>query len=218
MEKIIPAFAESLFEPTMDIAMEIAELGIDSVLDEGIIKSIPIAGLLVGLAKTAQNIYDRNLLRQTLAFIKAFNAKTIDKAKLEKYREKLKKNPGKEEEELGRAIIILNKTTYLNKSKILGLLYRAYVNENISWLTFCELSDITDRLFLNDLGLLKDIYARKIKDTTQCTAYQAERLISIGLVDSATSGIIMRSNGNNRTEKQIQPSTLGNQYCRIIFQ
>ena len=49
-----------------------AELGIDSLLDDGVFKSVPIVSVLVGIGKTAQNLHDRNLLKQTIKFINTF--------------------------------------------------------------------------------------------------------------------------------------------------
>ena len=70
MDKIVPAFETTLFDNTLsDACLDIAELGIDGLLDEGIFRSIPIVSILVGAGKTAQNIYERNLLRQTIKFI-----------------------------------------------------------------------------------------------------------------------------------------------------
>ena len=78
MDKIVPAFETTLFDPTLsDACIDMAELGIDSLLDEGVFKSIPIVSVLVGLGKAAQNIHDRNLLKQTIKFINTFNEKSI---------------------------------------------------------------------------------------------------------------------------------------------
>lgn len=154
MDKIIPAFEETLFDPILSNAcLDIGELGIDTLLDESIFKSIPVAGLLIGVGKTAQNIHDRNLLKQTLAFINTFNEKTISSEKKEKYRKKLQENPNFAEKELGRVIIILNANVDLGKSRILAKFYRAYVVERIDWDTFCELSDVISRMFFSDIEL-----------------------------------------------------------------
>ncbi|MDD4592744.1 MAG: hypothetical protein PHG06_20315, partial [Parabacteroides sp.] len=93
MDKIIPTFEVSLLEPAFSSSIELAEIGIDSLIDNGILKNIPIVSLLVGIGKTAQNIHDRNLLKQTLNFIKAFNDRYISEEKLRKYRNAINKNP-----------------------------------------------------------------------------------------------------------------------------
>lgn len=43
----------------------------------------------MGVGKTAQNIHDRNLLKQTLQFIKSFNEKQIREEKLKNTRKNL---------------------------------------------------------------------------------------------------------------------------------
>ena len=141
MDKLVPAFKESVFDAHLsDVLGETAELGIDSVLDEGILKDIPIVSTVIGFAKTAQNIYDRNLLRQTASFIKTFNAGSISTKKLQKYRDKIDSNPQYAEKDLGRVLILLNSYVDLEKSAILAKFYRAYVEEEISWEQFGELS------------------------------------------------------------------------------
>ncbi|MGN0252113.1 MAG: hypothetical protein ACI4EH_12250 [Oliverpabstia sp.] len=216
MDKLVPAFETTLFDSTLsDACSEMAELGIDSLLDESIYKSIPVVSLLVGVGKTAQNIHDRNLLKQTIKFINTFNEKSISPEKINKYRKKLQSNPKYAEEELGRVIILLNSNVELKKSELLGKFYRAYVNETIDWDTFCEFSDITSRLFVSDLQLLYDIYHSQVSDTSQCPVYKADRLIALGLLDSATKSMTIGSSTGSQTQRYIQTNSLGKLYCQI---
>ena len=206
MDKIIPAFETTLFDPTLSGAcLDVAELGIDSLLDDGVFKSIPVVSVLVGFGKTAQNIHDRNLLKQTIKFINTFNEKSISQEKLNKYAE----------EELGRVIILLNSNVDLKKSEILGKFYRAYVEESINWDIFCEVSDITSRLFMVDLQLLYDIYDLKVTDTSQCLSYKVDRLIALGLLDSATKSIVIGNSTGSQTQRYIQVNELGKLYCQL---
>lgn len=211
MDKIVPAFEITLFDPTLsDAAIEMAEAGIDSILEDGIGKSIPIVSLIVGTAKTAQNIHDRNLLRQTFHFIKSFNEKTIDQKKLDEYRAKLHSNPKKGEEELGRALILLNNNVDTQKSKLLGRLYSNYVGGKISWEQFCEMSDVMSRLFISDFDLLSKIQKQEIISTNQCEGYRAERLAAIGLVRTIVTSTFISSDGNNSITKLLSATKLGN--------
>ncbi len=194
MEPVIPAFEISLLDPSLsDAIMDMAELGIDSCLDEGVFKSIPIVSALVGVAKTGQHLHDRNLLKQTLEFIKSMNAGTIAPEKLEQYRTKIHSNRKKAEDELGRALIILNSTVDTQKSRILGRLYRNYVDQKIDWNAFCELSDVVSRLFVADLDLLMKIHKKEIKSTEQCDSYKAERLSAVGLINLVQNKVEFRS-------------------------
>lgn len=216
MDKIIPAFETTLFDPTLSGAcVEMTELGIDSLLDDGVFKGIPICNLLIGVGKTAQNIHDRNLLKQTIKFINTFNEKSVRPEKIQKYRKRINENPHFAEEELGRIVILLNSNVEIKKSGLLAKFYRAYINEEIDWNTFCELSDITSRLFISDLQLLYSVYRKEVSDTSQCPTYKADRLIALGLFDSAMKSMITSSVTGSKTLRYIQVNDLGRMYCEI---
>ena len=61
MDKLLPSFEETLFDMSlMETSIDLAEIGIDSILDNPIVESIPFVKTVVGIAKTAQNIVERN--------------------------------------------------------------------------------------------------------------------------------------------------------------
>ena len=216
MDKIGPAFETTLFDSTLsDACVDMAELGIDSLLDDGVFKSVPIVSVLVGIGKTAQNLHDRNLLKQTIKFINTFNEKSITPAKLQKYKEQLHSNPKFAEEELGRVLITLNSNVDLKKSEILARFYRAYVEQQINWDTFCELSEVTSRMFVSDIKLLFAVYNKQVSDTSQCPVYQADRLIALGLLDSAMKSMSIGSVSGSHTQRYIQTNQLGNTFCTL---
>ena len=217
MDKVIPAFGTSLLEPAFSPLIEITEIGIDSLLDDGIFRNIPIVSLLIGIGKAAQNIHDRNLLKQTLNFIVMFNNKQISTDKLEKYKNSIKNNHKKAEEELGRVLIILNNTIDVTKSQMLAKIFRAYIEEIINWEQFCELSDSIMRLFITDIHLLYKIYNKEISDTTHCLGYQVDRLISIGFLNTATKSLTISSHQNSHTIRYISTNQFGNLFCSITM-
>ena len=214
MDKIIPAFETTLFDSTLsDACIDMAELGIDSLLDDGVFKSVPIVSVLVGIGKTAQNLHDRNLLRQTIRFINTFNEKSIDPTKLQEYKDHLSANSKFAEDELGRVLITLNSNVDLKKSEILARFYRAYIEQKINWETFCELSEVVSRMFISDIKLLYEIYNKKVTDTTQCYVYQADRLIALGLLNSAMKSMSIGNISGGNTQRYIQTNELGNIFC-----
>lgn len=111
---IIPSMEESLFKPCVEgmdeILVEIADIGLDHVLDGGLLQGIPVLSTIAALCKTGLNIRERNLIRQTAIFITGFNDKTIDPDKLTSYRKALESSPKKAEKELGRVVLLLNQS------------------------------------------------------------------------------------------------------------
>lgn len=180
MDKIIPSFKKSLFSGSKSIIADLSELGIDSLLDKEIVKDIPIISLFIGVKNTVQNIYGRNALIQILKFINEFNSGTIDEAKLEEYRRKINDDPKKAEKELGKIIIILSNNT---ESIILANFYRNYINGYISWDEFCELSEVLNLLFINDIKILEKIQNKKLAENEESKLYQINRLEAFGLIN-----------------------------------
>ena len=114
-KKLVPEFEESLFnnsESTSEKLKKIKsgniKIGIDSVLESGLIEEIPILKTLLNVKEFAHIIYNRNLMQQTIIFINEFNSGKCDKEKLRRHREKLNKDPSFAEKELGRVLILLN--------------------------------------------------------------------------------------------------------------
>ena len=182
MDKIIPSFQKSLFDDNNDFLEDILEFGIDSVLEEGLLKDIPIVGFLVGTKNVVQNLQDRNLLNQTLQFIKEFNSGNIDEEKLSKYKVTISNDSNKAEKELGRVLLILNRIFDSKKSKILANFYRNYINGKISWKDFCELSSVLEMLFISDIEILEDIADNKLTDNEDIELYPIDRLNALGLI------------------------------------
>lgn len=220
MNELVPVFESSLFEHPIEIGSELLEIGIDSVLKDGLLKDIPIVGTILSAGKFAQNIYDRNLIKQTVAFITEFNSGELDDEKLQKYRGKLACNPKFAEEELGRVLILLNKTIDTAKSRLLARFYRAHTHEEISWDVFCELCDITDRLFLADLEKMEEAYRNHGVKDNMPISYKHDRLISTGLLtnEARLSGNVVMGSFDSGTPETIMTLTqIGDIFCQYAF-
>lgn len=197
MEKIIPKFRESIFSGVSSVIPDIAELGIDSFLDDGVLKDLPFVGIFLGAKNVVQNLYDRNLMRQTLVFIKELNSGNLDEKKKQKYKKKIENDTKKAEDELGRVLLILNRTVDVEKTCMLARLFTHYINEDISWDQFRDYTEVVERLFLSDIAWLGKLYNHNIKGDDYMvgsSVYNANRLASIGLVGLSNVASIYKKN------------------------
>ena len=169
----------------LDSTTNIAEIGIDSVLDDGLLKDLPFFNLILGTFRTVKSIRERNLLKNTVLFINGLNAKEISPQKLSQYKEKLN-NEKTAEQELGRILVILDQYVDSIKSCMLAILFRKYIEGEYSWDKFCELSDILNRLFIEDISYL-DLIATAPEATATYHIYEipynVKRLESLGVVE-----------------------------------
>ena len=186
---LIPSMKETLFDPAIsnmgDSLIEIAEIGLDSVLDDGILKDIPILGSIAGLCKAGLSIRERHLIRQTAAFITSFNADTISPEKLLEYRKNLETDPKRADRELSHVILLLDRMIEELQAKMLGKFYKSYVKGGITWEKFCELSEANSRMFISDYEILETIGRKPLKQDEVIPdkkMYQIQRLESLGLI------------------------------------
>lgn len=218
MDKLTNDFEKSLFNDSIDIIGDYMEIGIDSFIEEGILSEVPIIKSIVSVLKMGKNVHDRNLLKQTLTFIKEFNSRNISKDKLVAYKSAIENNPKKGEEELGRVLILLNNYIDTEKSIMLARLYRAYINKIINWNEFCEFSEIINRLFIQDIQILKGIKDRNIDIMNNHEdEFRIERLYSLGLIGLSFNPVTYDDlkNGHINSRRNISP--LGRKLCEIVL-
>ena len=221
MKNIIPSFRDSLFSKNTDILIDISEYTIDNLIKSSdTLTDFPIIKTIASVLKGAYNIYDRNLLKNTLVFIQELNSGTIDEEKYIAYKTTLEHNPNKCEKELGRVILILNNIIDVSKSKMLSRLFKAYINKVLTWEEFCEYSEIVNRIFLEDIALLKKINDGEVTfiDEDDKEKYRIHRLNSIGVIeisiDKMTVAII---NGSMKPKQLLTISDVGNKFLKIVL-
>ena len=221
MKNIIPSFRDSLFSKNTDILIDISEYTIDNLIKSSdTLTDFSIIKTIASVLKGAYNIYDRNLLKNTLVFIQELNSGTIDEEKYIAYKTTLEHNPNKCEKELGRVILILNNIIDVSKSKMLSRLFKAYINKVLTWEEFCEYSEIVNRIFLEDIALLKKINDGEVTfiDEDDKEKYRIHRLNSIGVIeisiDKMTVAII---NGSMKPKQLVTISDVGNKFLKIVL-
>lgn len=221
MDKLVDDFEKSLFNASEDVISDYLEIGIDSLMNEGVFKELPIVNTIVGILKVGKNVHDRNLLKQTLTFINEFNNNQISDDKLKRYKLTIETNPKKCEEELGRILLLLNNFIDKEKSVMLAKLFKAYVEKIVSWNEFCEYSEIINRLFIQDINLLKMIYNGTVSDTTnRSDLFRVERLNSLGIIGVSVKSTRMTTiNGvqqENRQDSYLTMNNNGKKFMDII--
>ena len=121
-------------------------------------------------------------MRQTVAFLLGLNNGSLTEEQITAYRERVFKNEKKTKQELERILIVLNQQIDVQHSHILGLFYRAYIDQKIDWNTFCELDEINRRMFTNDYDVLFNFEMLEETEMQQADHYRVDRLTSLGLL------------------------------------
>lgn len=184
VQNLVKDFEDSLLLSGSEVLIELSNSSVEELCKNEIVSKIPVVKTLTSFCKFGAAIYENHLLNQTLTFLQTFNSKTISKEKLQKYRNKIEINPEKAKEEVSRVLLILHRAIDNEKAKILANLFRSFVNEDIDWNMFCDLSDVTDRLFIFDLPALKTVYLKGEVKYDVVDSYHLDRLIALGLLEN----------------------------------
>ena len=212
MSELVPALKNTLFSSTHEIVSEYVELGLDVLLESEALKGIPVVNTMAAICKTGYNLHERNLIKQTLAFISEFNSESIPQKKLDEHREKLNADPKEAEKELSRVLIILGKQIDEIQSKVSGSFYASYVKGTISWEKFCELTEANRRMFVSDYALLFEAAIKGGLKIQNRELYQVDRLISLGLLQNQTrlgGNVWMDFTDNSKKQNDIIVTSLG---------
>lgn len=176
------ALSNSISEEIGNIATDILEIGLDSILDDGLLKEVPILSTAVNVFKIGKSVVERHYLKKLAAFISQLNKGIVDEKQRDYYKNTVKDHPRKRDEELEYILIIIDRYIHADKAKKLAKLYLSYLDKEIDWETFTKCSEILDRLLPGDyqelsLGFWPNLSDSEVSDSLL-------RLVSLGLVIS----------------------------------
>jgi hypothetical protein len=170
------AFQDTLFDDSIkDLTVEYLELGIDTLTDNELIKTIPIIKTLNGLYGFSRSIREYYLTKKILRFL--FQIKDIPKDEINNMLKKLENNESYNKDFGENLVLLLDRFENINKSDLLGQSFKMFLKEKLSFEDFLRASHIIDKSFFYDLLKLK-----KIKDGFEIDIISKENLFSLGLL------------------------------------
>ncbi|WP_157495763.1 hypothetical protein [Flavobacterium sp. WG21] len=131
------------------ITTEWSEVFLDTFLEDGIIKEIPIISTIIGIGKTGVKINEMLFLKKILYFISQLNdipakdrEKVIDEIdESKKYRIKIGE----------KLLYIIDKCDDHEKSEIIGKLFSVFLKGSISYESFVRCAQVIERSIINEL-------------------------------------------------------------------
>lgn len=173
-----------------DVIFDVAEVILDQNLADGVLKDIPIVGVLANFAKTRQSVSEELFVRKLVRFLNELNNIPIQERKklLEKY-----PDSSDEQRVLGENLLLaLERLDDIEKPAILARFFSAYIKSEIDYLTFTRLSLSLGKFNLGLLPNLRWFYSREKnrEDTPEEIIYELSLsgLIKIGLAGSGALG------------------------------
>ena len=128
------------------LTADYAELGLDSILDDGIVKDIPILRTAVSLVKIGLNVRDRIYIKKIYGFLAQVGQTTQEQ------RDKFIKDNCQNVRQFEEAVmLILEQADNMNKSVLIGKIFKACILGTISYQDALSLSSIVNKALWQDL-------------------------------------------------------------------
>lgn len=170
------------------IGSDILEIGIDTILADGILKEIPIVNVATGLWKTGVAIRDYRFVSKLLYFLNESSKLSIKQR--EKIIEKLEYD--NYQGEAGEKLIsIIDNLETKSKAKLLGKLICLFKHKKITRDEFWRVSFIIEKLPITDINSLENW---KETDLNKVVHIRKHLFMSVGLgwfvLDMSSTGFV----------------------------
>ena len=188
------AFADSLKEESISCIGEYAEIGLDAVMEDGILKDIPIVSTAIALYKIGSSIKERHNLKKLLVFLNELNNGILDEQKRKEYQQKFQSNEKFRNQEIEYLLVLIDRYINYDKPQMLAKLYLAYLDGTIIWEELTMYAEVIDRFLLLDCKFL----------TSELEAYTTYRnigvepilrLVALGLMVEESSNSLWTDDG-----------------------
>lgn len=148
------SMSQSITEECSELVSSITEVTLDSVLEDGLLKDIPIITSAISIYKLGTSLRERHELLKLYHFVKSLNNGMQDKQQREKYILNFQNDQKIRNKELAYLMVVLDKYINLDKPKMLAKIYLSYLNGEITWNEVKKYSEVIDRLLPGDVELL----------------------------------------------------------------
>lgn len=216
------ALCDSITDETRNAVAGILEVGLDSILDNGLLKDIPIFSTVIGVYKIGHTVKERHYIKKLAEFIQALNDGVAEDSQVKKFRDKILQNQKRSIEELEYILIIVDRYIGHGKPTIIAKLYLSYLDGALSWEEFSMYSEMTDHLFMSDLVFLRKEGNQIIPEESSDVAL---RLTSMGLLFEVRDfpefsveedGHLYCKTDAGKNEKIFSRTMFGTKYIEII--
>lgn len=191
------ALADSISDEVISCTGDIVEVGLDTIIDDGILKDVPILSTVISLYKIGDSIRERCNLKKIAVFVNELNKGIVSDGKKKEYREKFITNDKFRNQQIEYLLVLIDRYIGYDKPRLLAKLYLAYLDGIIIWEELTMYAEVVDRLLLLDYNTLKSP-AEKWIVYRNIGGESILRLVALGVMCeiTETSSWIERENGH----------------------
>jgi len=143
-----------------DVAQDLAEVGLDAILTDGIFRELPIVSTIVRVTKTVLAIRDKLLLRKIYTFLRELRG--VSETERERFAAEMENDSNYQRQVGENLIMLLDRLDDLDKPTLVAKVFKAYLKGDINYHQFLRFAAVIDKILVKDLqNLLETISSRK---------------------------------------------------------
>ena len=136
----------------VDLGNDVAEIAIDSILDEGLLKELPVIKTVFTLYKTGKSVKDQFTLRKILSFLNGCNG--LSREEVEKFIHSFEDE--EKSKEFGmQLLLIIDKTDDIKKTELIGKLFLLLLKKKFELKFYLRLCYMLNKCFYDDILCLQ---------------------------------------------------------------
>jgi hypothetical protein len=200
-----------------DGVADLAEAGLDQILQDGFLRDVPLLGTLLRIIRTTGSIRDLLLAKKLGRFL--FALQTVPSAEREAFHNSLVTKA--ERRRVGEALLLLlDRLDDMGKPELVAHVFRAFIRGQIDRLTFQLMGSAIDRLHLPHLTALIAFYSDQESHPSGAVAdrdvYQALSFAGLVRVEAKGDGGGMFDPSMAGATLSYERNELGKKFVEII--
>lgn len=174
-----------------EINIELSEILIDSFINEGIAKDIPIIGTILKLGKFSINLKEHLFLKKIIYFIS--NLKEIPAKKRSEMVSKINNSKTHRIKVGEKLIYIIDKCEDHITTEYVAIFFKAFLLEKISYSEFLRCTSIIQNIFIEDFEyFISNDYLERYNNWNECFSEIEMNLVNSGLCGKEVEEITIR--------------------------
>ncbi|REC42440.1 hypothetical protein [Chryseobacterium sp. 5_R23647] len=190
-----------------DLISDVNEVILDSFLEDGLVKDIPIFGLFFKGKNFVSTIQDKLFYKKMFTFLKELENTSSEDRKKET--EKIDKNPNYRTKVGEKLLFIINENNDCEKSKYIGILFKKFINQNLNYDDFIRLSNCINKTNIIDLNNFINDISIETSLQKNSEAYLNTGLITQTYYDSLETTYKTGLRSTQKTGIYYKPSNIG---------
>jgi len=166
-------------EKISSLGRDLFEVGLDQIVNEGVLREIPVVNSLYNLGKATVAISQGLFIKKLIKFLGELS--NVSYEKRQSFLEVIDKNPQKKRAFEETLLLLIERADSLEKPSILGRLLKHHILGNISYEDAMRLSDIVNRVYMSDLNYLTRFSSDLKSNPDLAASLQSAGLLKLAL-------------------------------------